>query len=132
MSKIKVQSITITRIEGPLHLCDKPKTFRNYNAAHSWLLSYSHTFPKTGGYNKHDFSITFEDESVYSGRLDCKHLSCKDNDLDIQEHIRSMAEWHSGQAKDPWCGAEKYKEFMAQEDPRIVTMFKELHNYYEI
>ena len=50
--------------------------------------SQAHTFPGPGhGYDKHDFSIVFDDGEVYEGRLDCKSADSKDNDLDVREHI---------------------------------------------
>lgn len=111
--KIGVRSITITRGEGPIDLCDKPRTFASWGDAETWLRSQGHTFPKDGTYDKHNFIVTFEDAETWEGRLDCKHPSCRDNDLDVKEHIRSLCEWHGGVARHPWCGAQKYAEIVA-------------------
>ena len=62
---IPVKQITITRAEGPAHLCGKPRTFDSFDAASRWLRTCSDTFPRTGGYDKHDLVAIFEDGFKY-------------------------------------------------------------------
>jgi len=109
---IPIKSITITRAEGPNRLCGKPHVFDSYAAASTWLLSQSNTFPASGGYDKHDFTVIFEDGETYSGRLDCKAYSCPDNDLDVYKHMLDLARWMSGREMFPHCGQERYKELI--------------------
>lgn len=91
-----IKEITITRAEGPIALCDKPKYFDSWQSANSWLVSQSFTFPKGGCYDKHDFKIVFNDGQDYNGRLDCKHHSEPDNDLNLFTHIKEFCEFHAG------------------------------------
>ena len=69
-NKITVTKIEITRGEGPTALCGKKRTFKNFAACERWLGSQASTFPKSGGYDKHDFAVTFADGRTYSGRFD--------------------------------------------------------------
>jgi len=74
-NKIAVTKIEITRDEGPTALCGKKRTFKNFAACERWLGSQASTFPKSGGYDKHDFTVTFADGRTYSGRFDAKSES---------------------------------------------------------
>ena len=132
--KYPVKRITITRAEGPCALCGPPKNFTSFSDANTWLLSSASTFPKDGGYDKHDFSVVWgdPDETSYSGRLDCKHYECIGNELSVNQHILDFARWHSGQAINPWCGAEKYVLLMAQEAPETIQACAELLKKYEL
>jgi hypothetical protein len=127
---IPVRKITITRAEGPTVLCGKLKEFTSFLDANTWLLSQDETFPKHGGYDKHDFKVEFEDGEIYEGRLDCKHHSCKNNDLDIKEHIASFVLWMSGRHPNPWCGKEKYDREMMQESAESKKEFSDFYDKY--
>ncbi len=109
---IKVKNIIIERVEGPSVLCRKPMTFESWEKARTWLYSQSDTFPKDGTYDKHDFTITFEDGKTWSGGLDCKHFTFPNNDLDVHEHVLSFCNWYAGLAVNPHCGIEKYQAFL--------------------
>lgn len=112
----KAIKIQITRAEGPTHLCDAPETFEGdscWKKARAWLWLWSHTFPRNGGYDKHDFTVTFEDGETYEGRLDCKHFSCDDNDLDVAKHVRWHLEFMAGQYCPPHLSDERYKRVVA-------------------
>jgi hypothetical protein len=86
----KVEEILIIRAEGPCDLCGIPKYFNSFESASKWLRSEAYSFPETGGYDKHDFNITFVNGETYSGRLDCKHYQCQDNDLNLLDHVSSF------------------------------------------
>lgn len=92
---MKIKTISITRAEGPTPLCGITKTFTSFKDASAWLRSESNTFPKRG-YDKHDFTVVFEDGRTYGGRLDCKHHGCPDNDLDVLLHMKQVATYASG------------------------------------
>lgn len=83
-----VKEVIISRAEGPKELADgKPHSFRSMAAASEYLRSQAFTFPKTGGYDKHDLKVIWDDGETYEGRLDCKGLGLPDNDLDVKKHI---------------------------------------------
>lgn len=86
----QIKKITIIRAEGPTRLCGIPHTFEAFEDATAWLHSQAHTFPASGGYDKHDFSIEWMDGKKYDGRLDCQHYSCPFPDLDVRHHITSF------------------------------------------
>lgn len=96
--KIQPTEIRITRAEGRAHLCGSAnaRSFDSFRAANAWLFSQSPTFPKTGGYDKHDFRITYADGEVYEGRLDCKAAGCADADLDVGRHVRDFLGFMAG------------------------------------
>jgi hypothetical protein len=125
-----IREITITRAEGPAELCDKPHYFDNWQDASSWLRSQSSTFPKGGCYDKHDFKVVFVDGEDYSGRLDCKHHTEPDNDLNLLEHIRHFCEFQAGRAKDTWCEPEEYQKIIAGKDPADVKAYGEFIDQY--
>jgi hypothetical protein len=95
----EVKEIIITRAEGLSVYCGIKKYFDSFQSASSWLYGQSFTFPKTGGYDKHDFKITFMDGETYEGRLDCKSAECEDPDLDVLRHVRSFQEYYKGDPK---------------------------------
>lgn len=82
---MKVTSVKVRRAEGPSNLCRIWREFNSIKAANREITSMSHTYPKLG-YDKHDYIVTFEDGSIYEGRLDCqhpenKHYSKQSNDI---------------------------------------------------
>jgi hypothetical protein len=88
--KKKATEIRVTRAEGPSRLC-VTKTFTGddcWKHANQWLWSSAFSFPREGGYDKHDVFITFEDGEVYQARMDCQHFTCDYPDLDIARHVR--------------------------------------------
>ena len=90
--------IEITRLEGPSQLCDRTNVFSNYAEARSFLNGCSHTFPKQG-YDKHSFKVIFDNGDTHEGRLDCKHFSCENNDLDLEDHVKKFIVWMRNKAK---------------------------------
>lgn len=116
---IVATSITITRAEGPNYLCDHAHVFTGptcWADANAWLASQAHTFPTTGGYDKHDFVIAWSDGDKYEGRLDCQGGdTCPSaRDCDVAMHIlsflRAMAgEVPVGRTQDEW---DRYLAFL--------------------
>ncbi len=127
---VPVKKIVITRVEGPIKLCDRPMEFKDFNSASAWLASQSPTFPKDGGYDKHDFTVEFEDGETYSGRLDCMHFSCRNADLDVKRHIVSHCEWMSGRTAHPWCGEEEYRRMIATYEPATIKAYGDFLDKY--
>jgi hypothetical protein len=92
---IKPKLIAITRAEGLISECDKPETATTWPAANAILRRWSETAPKTGGYDKCDFDVVFEDGQIYSGRYDLQHWSIEAPDL--AKHVRSFISYLSGE-----------------------------------
>jgi hypothetical protein len=89
-AKIPAVKITITRAEGPSVLCGRPTEFVGHDCwlqANDWLEAMSPTFPASGGYDKHDFTVEWADGEVFTGRLDCKSATCEGADLDVAAHV---------------------------------------------
>ena len=109
--------IEITRTEGPSALCGTMQTFDGpdcWTAASKWLTRQSRTFPAQGGYDKHDFCVTFANGDTYEGRLDCKHASCSDPDLDVAWHVRSYQEFYAGTRRPAYMSQERYDGFLSR------------------
>lgn len=113
----KATKIKIVRAEGPHHLCGVAREFEGdacwKDAAH-WLWGQSYTFPKNGGYDKHDVVVTFEDGETYEGRLDCMHYSREDADLNVAKHVRSFLTFLAGERRPAHMTAERYAAYLGE------------------
>jgi len=91
--KIKVKEVQILWKEGLTEeLKQYPKSFKTIKEANKQILENSKTAPKGGAYDKHGFKIIWTDGNEYEGRMDVKHTSEPNNDLDIGTHVRGFAE----------------------------------------
>jgi hypothetical protein len=124
--------IAITRAEGPTELCRQGKVFEGpdcWEAASSWLFSQGHTFPATGGYDKHDFEVIWDDGETYEGRLDCQHPDCKNPDLDVAEHVRDFLELYAGIWRPAHLTNEQWTTFLKWNDKDRPAFVKFLSEY---
>jgi hypothetical protein len=81
----------------------------SYTEAENVLRKWSRTAPQTGGYDKCDFEIHFEDGSVYKGRYDLTYCdSC-----DIAGHVLDFLMFHSGQKCPSHLTKERYENYLA-------------------
>lgn len=112
MDKIHVKSITITRAEGPAEECDRPQTVSSFEEADRVLREWSETAPKELGYDKCDFTITWEDGETYKGRYDLKYWATEYPNLG--KHVRDFITFHAGKQKPAWMTAEQYESFLQQ------------------
>jgi hypothetical protein len=103
---IKPKTITITRAEGPTCECDRPETADTWAGANAILFRWSRTAPETGGYDKCDFKIVFEDGHEYDGRYDLMHFRREHPDL--ARHVRSFVRYLAGELP-LWCVTEEDK-----------------------
>jgi hypothetical protein len=113
----KATKIKITRAEGPHYLCGVSREFEGedcWRSATRWLVSQGHTFPRNGGYDKHDLVVTFEDGEIYEGRLDCMHWDREDNDLNVAKHVRSFLAFLAGERCPAHMSAERYASYLNQ------------------
>jgi hypothetical protein len=76
-----------------------PITFDSIGAATDFIKSYSGRYPKDG-YDKVGFVITWADDNMYQGRMNCKHYSCRNHDTDIAAHIRGHVSYIANCAKE--------------------------------
>lgn len=107
--------ITITRVEGPTHLCGKPETFETFERANSRLFSMSIYAPKDGGYHKCDFKIEApEFDLEYSGRYDLKHFTVEAPNL--KSHIVGFLRFMGGTGKPHSMSQERYDAFLKREN----------------
>jgi hypothetical protein len=95
MSKVQVKTITITRAEGLASECDKPETATSWAHANAILFKWSRTAPRTGGYDKCDFKIVFDDGREYEGRYDLQHFSVEHPNL--SRHVKSFVSFLAGE-----------------------------------
>ena len=107
---IKVKGITITRAEGTIEEVDRPKTVSSFEEADRVLREWSETAPKELGYDKCDFTISYEDGETYKGRYDLKHWATEYPNLG--KHVRDFVTFHAGQRKPVWMTDEQYQNAM--------------------
>jgi hypothetical protein len=111
---IVANMIAIKRAEGPTALCVR-KTFVGpgcWADANAWLRSQSNTYPASGGCDKHDFVVTWNDGDTYEGRLDCKASGCTNNDLDVGRHIVEGLEFLAGTHCPVHMSEEQYRGYL--------------------
>ena len=110
ISKVKVKEIYLNRLEGKSVYCNKPVIFKSYKEARSKLFDWGMNAPMEGeGYDKVNFKVTFEDGETYTGRLDIKHPSATNNDLDVSKHVRDHILFYCGDQKPYWMTKERYE-----------------------
>ena len=126
--KIQVKEIVITRGEGLISECGKKFIAKSYAEAEAILSQMSKTAPKTGGYDKTDFIVTFADGETYSGCYDLRY----ERKESLGEHMRSFLEWYAGMTQNPHCGQAKYDEFMARQSPAEIAETKLFLDTYQI
>lgn len=110
---LPIQSIVLTRVEGPSHLCDKPVTVTSWLEARTVLRVWADTAPEKGGYDKVDFVVWWEGLDEYRGRYDLVHWRCGKPDL--AEHIRSQAYFHTGRWTPPHLTVERHETILHSE-----------------
>ena len=123
---IKAKEISITRAEGRISECGKVHTFVEGEAdiwkrANALLIRWSKTAP-TVGYDKCDFTITYQDGETYSGRYDLKHYSREIPNLG--RHIYDNVRYMAGLWKPSWMSEELYKSAMQQNGKSLETYLK--------
>lgn len=132
MGKKEVQSITLTRAEGPSAECDKPQAVTGWQEADMVLKRWAETAPKDcQTYDKCDFTITYSDGETYTGRYDLKNWLCEFPDLG--KHVRDFVTFHAGQRKPAWMSDEQYQRVMNM--PHIQELKPEFERFlkdYEI
>lgn len=122
---IPIDSITIRAGEG--RYAGATITVTDWPAANAWLLLQSTVAPATGGYDKHDFTITWEDGETYEGRYDLKHYSIEWPNL--KRHVEGFARFMAGLRRPTHMTAEEYVLCVSRDDIEAWKSFVE--NYLE-
>lgn len=82
---VPVKQVCIKRVEGPSDLCLE-WTFKDLAAADIQLIVNARTAPKSGDYDKHDFTVVWADGRTYEGRYDLEGTGVLPN---LACHIRN-------------------------------------------
>jgi len=109
---VKIQSIVIDRAEGPCDLCGE-RTFTNLADAEAYLKEVGETAPDTGGYDKCDFKITWEDGESYSGRADVQRIHATTG-YSLKEHITDFVSFVGGWARPSHVTAPQYAKYLSR------------------
>ncbi|TVR06645.1 MAG: hypothetical protein EA385_15110 [Salinarimonadaceae bacterium] len=88
---IEPVAIEITRREGPTYRIDKTHKAKRWAECWGILRMEAATAPEGGGYDKHDFVVTFADGFTYRGRYDLKHW--REDSCDLAAHCRQSLQW---------------------------------------
>lgn len=108
MAKVAVKSVEIERAEGLASECIKV-TVPTLAEATRTLFQWSHTAPETGGYDKCDFKVTFEDGETYDGRFDMKrHLK---DEGSLEEHIQRFVKMQAHVWRPAWMDDKRWTQF---------------------
>lgn len=109
--------IMVYRAEGLIDECIKvelsdaePEAL--YRMAQNIIHQWRWTAPTTGGYDKVDFKLTFEDGDTYTGRLDIKGFGCEDNDSYIKEHVKRHLRFMAGLCKPGHISDAEYAAYL--------------------
>lgn len=128
--KILVRKIEITRAEGPTGSLERA-TVRTFEDADQKLLEASLTAPETGGYDKTDFAITFDDGNTYQGTYDLKHFRVDYPNL--RKHVVGHLEMIAGYTVPSWMSSSQYDNFMQNnEDQGIAAQCRDFLDDYDV
>jgi len=115
----KVKSIKIERAEGPISLCRKHK-FNSLENADRHMTFYENSYTKLG-YDKHNITITWEDNTEYKFRLDAQHP-------ENPYYQNNKISYRIKQSKDYYLGLKNPDGF----DRESVTFFEYLNKNLEV
>lgn len=129
--KIKMKSI---RIYGSESSYAGDHTFDKWFDAGVHIRSIAFYAPRTGGYDKTNFVVLFEDDSTYNGRLDIQHytLPYPANDNDLAKHIYDHVRFYAGQYCPSHMDAEHYQGILNDAGLDIIKQHKDFLSTYEI
>lgn len=112
VQKIKVQSITFSNKEGLIDgSCQEcPKTVNSFLEADNTLRRWADEAPKTGGYDKTNFVVTYSDGQTYSGRFDLRYSDREKLDL-LGEHMLAFLGFYAGENCPNHMTPEAYRNY---------------------
>lgn len=94
----QVTKVWLRRAEGPTELCTGWIEFASFDDANTQLQMWATTAPDTGGYDKCDFKVEYDndtDDDAYEGRFDLQYEHRVGGRL-IQEHMEAFILWYWG------------------------------------
>lgn len=100
--KIPVKEVIIHWREGSISSWEKyPMKFKSIKEANRFIMNNAYRDgPKSGGYNKHKFTVIWEDGEDFQGRMDVKYPTESDPDLYIGKHIKDFLIYMLNKADD--------------------------------
>jgi hypothetical protein len=97
-----------------------------------WVLkAWAKTAPEGGGYDKCDFTITYDDGETYSGRFDLQRDHMAGSNL-LGNHVRLFCETYSGRRRPTHITPERYRALMKQYGEETTSAYCEFLDSYEI
>lgn len=109
--KVPIVSIRLHVAEGPM--AGKTFTVPTFKEGNSILHQVSNSAPTAGGYDKVDFTVTYQDGNEYAGRYDVTHLSRREAPLSIADQMRNHLTFHAGLRCPAHMTQEKYEKAIA-------------------
>jgi len=94
--KIPIKKIELLWKEGTIDNYKYPRIFRSMKEFNRELVRNSFNAPKSGGYDKHGFKITWKDGNTYTGRIDVHHPESEyysRDDVDVKHHMTSWLKY---------------------------------------
>ena len=102
------KEITLVRGEGPTEECDQPVMVGSYAEASAVLARWARTAPASGGYDKCDFSVSWEDGETYEGRYDLQNTGFNDSGETINGQMHSFLGFLAGTVRPAWVDDAKW------------------------
>ena len=110
--RIAIESITITRAEGPAADCGKPTIHSTWTDAEARIQHICRHAPTDGTYFKTDFAIRYRDGNLYEGRYDAAHPTSKVYEPTLSGHVRSHLEYVAGLAHPKHLTEAQYESHL--------------------
>lgn len=142
--KIAVKKIWLARGEGPTaeigQVTIEPRfsgarrgttSEHLYDLADAVLRLWASSAPASGGYDKVDFIVTFDDGETYEGRFDMTRADRFEEQL-LQRHMWESLTFSAGVRKPSHLSKEDYKRYLANIGPDRMREAKEMLDKYMV
>lgn len=111
---IKIVSITIERVEGPVEDTDFRKNeYKSFREADEAMLKAAETAPKNGTYDKCDFEVLWDNGDTYSGRYDMKSPDARGFEY-FSDYVWGGITFYAGFNMPSHFTLAKYEEFLGE------------------
>ena len=131
-NKVKATSFKINWSESGVADCHS--IFDSWSAIGQHIRTIAQHAPKGGAYDKTNFTITFDDDSIYTGRLDIQHFTMPypNNDNDLARHILDFCRFLAGELCPSHMSGEDYRGILASLGPKIQQEYRDFLATYDI
>jgi hypothetical protein len=126
---IRVARIAITRAEGLPHECSVTHICGTWDDADAVLKRMAATAPDSGGYDKTDFRITWEDGETYLGRYDLTRQDA--TKASLAGHVRNFCLFYSGRRRAEHVDEPRYRAIVDR-DPELRDAIARLLDTHQI